>query len=127
MEEIFNSFKRSIQRFKEILQKEKTIENRDSAIQRFEFTIELAWKCMQKFLKNEQIIYRSTNECLKEAFKYGLIEDDPRWLTAFEDRNLTSHTYDEENADDVYSRLKNYIEIFEHLEQKLEKASSGEK
>lgn len=127
MEEIFNSFKKSIQRFKEILQKEKTVENRDSAIQRFEFTIEIAWKCIQKFLKNEQIICRSPNECLKEAFKYGLIEDDPRWHRAFEDRNLTSHTYDEENADDVYNRLQDYIEIFEKLEQKLEKIFENKK
>lgn len=127
MEELFNSFKKSIQRFKEILQKEKTVENRDSAIQRFEFTIELAWKCMQKFLKNEQIICRSPNECLKEAFKFGIVEDDPRWQNALEDRNLTSHTYDEENADDVYGRLQNYIEIFDYLEQKLEKILSGGK
>lgn len=127
MEEIFNSFKKSVQRFKEILQKEKTVENRDSAIQRFEFTIELAWKCMQKFLKSEQIICRSPNECLKEVFKFGIIEDDSRWQKAFEDRNLTSHTYDEENADDVYSRLSNYIEIFENLEKNLEKIKKKKK
>ncbi len=127
MEELFNSFKKSIQRFKEILQKEKTVENRDSAIQRFEFTIEIAWKCMQKFLKNEQIICRSPNECLKEAFKFGIIDDDPRWKNALEDRNLTSHTYDEENANDVYKRLHNYIEIFDNLQQKLEKILNDKK
>jgi nucleotidyltransferase substrate binding protein (TIGR01987 family) len=115
MKELFNSFEKSIQRFEEILREEKSVKNRDSAIKRFEFTIELAWKCIQKFLREEEIICRSPKECLKEAFKFGLIKDDPRWIEALEDRNLTVHTYDEATADDVYSRLPNYLEIFECL------------
>ncbi|MBI2459708.1 MAG: nucleotidyltransferase substrate binding protein [Parcubacteria group bacterium] len=122
MQEIFNSFKKSLQRLKEILNKDQTVENRDSAIQRFEFTIELAWKCAQKFLRNQEIICRSPKECLKEAFKFGLINDDPRWLKALADRNLTTHTYDEENAEDVYTRLPDYLEIFAELKDGLEKA-----
>ena len=55
MKEIFNSFKISLARLEEILKKEKTIENRDSAVKRFEFTVELSWKSVQKFLKSEEI------------------------------------------------------------------------
>ncbi|MBU3965068.1 nucleotidyltransferase substrate binding protein [Patescibacteria group bacterium] len=119
MKELFNSFEKSVQRFEEILKEEKSIKNRDSAIKRFEFTIELAWKCVQKFLREEEIICRSPKECLKEAFKFGLVEDDPRWIEALEDRNLTVHTYDESTADDVYSRLPNYLGIFNLLRDKL--------
>ena len=119
MKEIFESFEKSLKRFEEIIKKEKTIENRDAAIQRFEFTIELAWKCVQKFLRDQEIICRSPKECLKEAFKFGLIEDDPRWLSAFEDRNLTVHTYDEESIEEVCGRLPNYLTIFNTLKEKL--------
>lgn len=119
MKELFNSFEKSVKRFEEILKEEKSVKNRDSAIKRFEFTIELAWKCVQKFLREEEIICRSPKECLKEAFKFGLVEDDPRWIEALEDRNLTVHTYDESTADDVYSRLPNYLEIFILLQNKL--------
>lgn len=119
MKELFNSFEKSLGRLEEILKKEKTIENRDSAIKRFEFTIELSWKCIQKFLREQEIICRSPKECLKEAFKFGLVEDDPKWIEAFEDRNLTTHTYDEENAEKVYNRLPEYLDIFKSLKEKL--------
>lgn len=119
MKEIFESFNKTLERLEEILKKEKTIENRDSAIQRFEFTIELSWKCIQRFLREQEIICRSPKECLQEAFKFGLIEDDPKWITAFEDRNLTVHTYNEKIAEKVYGRLPEYLEIFNKLKKSL--------
>ena len=119
MKEILISFENSLQRLKEILGKEKTVANRDSAIKRFEFTTELAWKCIQKFLREEEIICRSPKECFKEAFKFGLIEDDPQWIAMLEDRNLTVHTYDEETAEDVYNRLPGYLKYLEPLKEKL--------
>ena len=122
MEEIFASFEKSLQRLREILEKEETIANRDSAIKRFEFTIELVWKCLQKFLREQEIICRSPKECLKEAFKFGLIEDDPRWLEMFEDRNLTVHTYNETMVEEVYKRLSNYLEVFELLKERLDQS-----
>lgn len=120
MKEIFESFKKSLLRFKEILNEEKTAANQDSAIQRFEFTSELAWKVVQKFLKEEKIICRSPKECLKEAFKFGLIDDDVKWLEMIDDRNLTSHTYDEEKSEEVYERLPDYLKLLELLKEKVE-------
>lgn len=119
MKEILISFENSLQRLREILDKEKTIANRDSAIKRFEFTFELACKCIQKFLRGEGIICRSPKECLKEAFKFGLIEDNPQWIAMLEDRNLTVHTYDEETAEDVYNRLPGYLKYLDSLKEKL--------
>ncbi len=120
MEELFNSFKKALERLNEALKGEKTTLNRDAAIQRFEFTIELAWKCIQKFLREQKIICRSPKECLKEAFKFGLIDDDPKWLEAFDDRNLTAHTYNEKIAETIYNRLPDYLEIFNKLKDSLE-------
>ncbi len=119
MQEIVASFEKSFQRLEEILREEKTLPNRDSAIKRFEFTVELAWKSAQKFLRAEGIICRSPKECLREAFRFGLIEDDPRWIEMLQDRNLTVHTYDETAADEVYHRLPQYLEILGNLKDKL--------
>ena len=119
MKEILASFEKSLQRFEEILKEEETTANRDSAIKRFEFTVELAWKCVQKFLREQEIICRSPKECLKEAFKFGLVKDDPKWLEMMEDRNLTVHTYNEITAEEVYERLPNYVEVFELLKEEL--------
>lgn len=127
MKEIFKSFEESLKRLEEILGKEKTVEHRDSAIQRFEFTIELAWKCAQKFLREQKIICRSPKECIQEAYKFGLVDDDARWLGAFDDRNLTTHTYDEVTAEEVYGRLPKYLEIFQKLKNTLAEKLDSEK
>jgi len=119
MKNILDSYSKSLQRFEEILKKEKSVEVCDSAIQRFEFTVELAWKTVQKFLLEQDIICRSPKECVKEAFKFGLVADDPRWVKMFDDRNLTVHTYDEKTAEEIYNRLPQYLEILRLLEQKL--------
>ena len=119
MEAIFESYSKSLRRFEEILKKEKTVENCDSAIKRFEFTVELAWKTAQKFLRDQDIVCRSPKECVKEAFKFGLIKDDPRWVKMFDDRNLTAHTYDEKTAEEIYGRLPQYLDILKCLEKKL--------
>jgi len=119
MKEIFASFQKSLKRLEEILKKEKTVENRDAAIKRFEFTVELAWKCIQRFLREQGILCRSPRECLEEAFKFGLIRDNAVWLRAFEDRNAIVHTYDEKLADEIYDHFKDYEKLFKELANAL--------
>ena len=118
-EAILQSLHQALARFEEVIQMEKTVINRDAAILRFEFTIELAWKSMQKFLRDEDIECRSPKECLKEAFQFGLIEDDKIWNDMVKDRNLVVHSYYEQLAEKVYSRLPQYIEPLKKLRERL--------
>ncbi len=52
---------------------------RDSAIQRFEFCVDLSWKTLKSILKeNHGIECASPKECLRQAFAVGIfVEDDP--------------------------------------------------
>jgi nucleotidyltransferase substrate binding protein (TIGR01987 family) len=120
---IFPSFQSSLKRLEEVIAAEDTPFNRDAGIQRFEFTVELAWKCIQSFMKNQNIICRSPNECLKEAFQFGLMEDDPLWLEMLKDRNLTSHTYHEETALLVLKKVPIYLKKLQELGAAIEKES----
>ena len=119
MQEIYNSFHKSLSRFEEILKAERTIANRDSAIKRFEITVELMWKSLQTFLRDKGFVCRSPKDCLKQAFEYGLISDDVEWFDMIEDRNVTVHTYDETNADEVFDRLPGYLQLLQQLSMKL--------
>lgn len=123
MNEIINSFSQSLQRLAEVLQVPKTVITRDAAIQRFEFTVELSWKSIQQFLRGQNVICRSPKECLEEAFKFGLVADNPLWLKMMEDRNLTVHTYNEETAEKIYNHLKDYLAPLNELRDKLQKNS----
>ena len=83
--------------------------NIDATIQRFEFTFELAWKFLKDYFAERDVILNYPKEVLKEAFGVGLIDDENLWLEMLHDRNMTSHTYDEELADEIYVKIKAYV------------------
>ncbi len=64
----------------------------DGVIQRFEFNYELVWRVIKYYLEYQELEVKS----LKEAFTIGLIENGDEWIDMLNDRNLTSHVYDEE-------------------------------
>ncbi|KIJ89324.1 HI0074 family nucleotidyltransferase substrate-binding subunit [Rickettsia asembonensis] len=46
---------------------------------------------------------------IREAFVTGIINDESLWIYMLTDRNMTSHTYDKKLADEIYSRIRNYV------------------
>lgn len=77
---------------------------RDSVIQRFEYTLELAWKTMKRCLEASGLPDPiSPKGTVREAARAGWILDPELWIRFIEDRNLTSHTYQESIAEKVYS------------------------
>ncbi len=87
----------------------------DAAIQRFEFTFETAWKSVKLAAKAVGYDCKSPKGCLKLAYRMGWIKDEERWLELLEARNLTSHTYDQETAMDVYETVKENFQVFGSL------------
>lgn len=89
---------------------------RDSVIQRFEFCWELAWKTLRLKLEAEGIAVNTPRETWQQALQVGLIADGNAWSEAQKKRNLTSHTYDENLADEVYNYvLKQGLPLFREL------------
>ncbi|MDP4008748.1 MAG: nucleotidyltransferase substrate binding protein [Candidatus Peregrinibacteria bacterium] len=115
MHEIITSFKKALNGLEEALGMKPTDIIRDASIQRFEFSVELAWKSTQKFLRTQNVECNSPKSCMKEAFKFGLIQDDPLWVQMMDDKNLTVHTYDEATAEKIYKRLPSYIPLLKKL------------
>jgi nucleotidyltransferase substrate binding protein (TIGR01987 family) len=97
----------------------------DGVIQRFEFSYELAWKTMKYFLEYQGIEgVKSPRTTIKEAFSFGLIEDGDQWIDMLKDRNLTSHTYDEERAKRIYNKIKS--RHYQNLKAVYERLKSEE-
>ena len=79
---------------------------RDAAIQRFEISFELCWKFLNAYLEEQHnAVCTSPRTCFRAAFRHGVIDDDPFWINLTVLRNYTVHTYNEQLADYVYSRL----------------------
>ena len=89
----------------------------DATIQRFEFTYEQSWKLMKAYLEfNGNLEATSPRKAIKESYKEGLIKDGETWLKMLQDRNRTSHTYDEESALYIFNNIKNtYVGVFEQF------------
>lgn len=78
----------------------------DGTIQRFEFCLELFWKTLKRLLQDEGIIVNTPKETLKAAFQNHWLHDETAWLEMLNDRNLTSHVYDEEMALRIYGDIR---------------------
>ena len=95
---------------------------RDGLIQRFEFTYKLAWKATKVVLEDLGIVdIRSPKATFKGAFSQGLIQAESTWLMMLKDRNMTTHVYKEELADEIAQRiisdyLKNFQELLNNLQ-----------
>jgi len=81
---------------------------RDAVIQRFEFSFELVWKALKLYLERQGHECGGPRPTLKKAFADGLIatpEEADAWFQMLEDRNLTSHAYDEAVATRIYQHV----------------------
>jgi len=110
------SFMKSVANLKLILAETKTQIVRDAAIKRYELCYELAWKSVQEALRNLGLeICKSPKNCFKQAFKQGWINDEQAYADMVLNRNLTTHTYNEDLAEEIYNKLGEYLSLFEFL------------
>jgi nucleotidyltransferase substrate binding protein (TIGR01987 family) len=96
-------------------------------IKAFEYTYELAWNTMKDYLDYQGILdVAGSRDTIREAFKINLISNGEEWMDMLVSRNLTSHSYNEDTADQIASAVVNtYFNLFKTLEAKLETLRSG--
>jgi|TARA_R110002033_G_scaffold63018_1_gene113915 nucleotidyltransferase substrate binding protein (TIGR01987 family) len=80
---------------------------RDSTIQRFEYSMELSKKLMANYIEYIDSEVKGQKLILKKAFEFDLIDDDI-WFKMLDDRNITSHEYSEELAQELLENIYIY-------------------
>ena len=82
---------------------------RDGLIQRFEFTVELAWKSAKEYLEDQGVVvqYATPRAVLKDAYAAGLISQPDIWNDILTARNSTSHIYSEDTAIAIAAQICN--------------------
>lgn len=101
-----NRFQKAVDRLQEACREAKDELDKDGAIQRFEFTFELLWKCLKITLEAEGILCKTPRESLKGAFRAGIIKNEEAFLDMLEDRNKASHIYDKTESEKIFKRIK---------------------
>lgn len=119
----FENFDKSYKLLKKYSDKPITTElERAGIIQFFEMTFELACKVLKDYLESEGYTVKSPRETVKQAFQIGVIDNGHVWIDALSNRNLTTHTYDDELANKMTSEiLSAYIPELEKMYYKLSK------
>ena len=113
----FSTFEKALISLQRVLERSSTVPGdediRDACIQRFEYTYELAFKMLKRQLdqelpSREELDQLSFKEVIRVGAERGLIIMPERWFDYRDKRNITSHTYDEEKAREVYSVLSDF-------------------
>ena len=93
----FNSFNKAFSQLgRFVTEKELNEMEEQGLIKAFEYTFELAWKTLQDLLKEKG--YNNVlgpRPVIEQSFQDGYITKGKEWLSMYNSRNLTSHTYDE--------------------------------
>lgn len=111
LEKALGSLKRAIDRLAGV---PADTEVRDSVIQRFEYSFELAWKMLKRQLELEtanpvEVDGYSKRQLFRVGGERGLIDDVEHWFEHLEKRNLTTHTYNESTAGEVAGAARAFL------------------
>ena len=120
----FNNFLRALQTLTEAVELAQTRDlsnlEEQGMIQGFEFTHELAWNVLKDYLEEKGIVgVIGSKDATRLAFKNGLIEDGEAWMEMIKARNLSSHTYNQETADEIVDKV--LVRFYPAFEQFLRK------
>jgi len=126
-----NDFDNALSRLEEAISKTNAYKEqeeysffRDSTIQRFEFTLEIAWKSIKQFLlEHDGLECRSPKACMRDFFSVGYLNEEEisLLLQMVDDRNLATHTYHESLADEIFSHIETYLRLLKNVYQRMKK------
>jgi nucleotidyltransferase substrate binding protein (TIGR01987 family) len=100
---------------------------RAGVIQAFEFSYELCWKFMKRWIEinvsSESVDGVTRIELFRVSAENRLIVDVTKWMEFHRARNKTSHIYDEDVAFDVFNTSVEFLpfakDFLKRLEQRL--------
>ena len=92
---------------------------RAGVIQNFEFTYELCWKFIQRWLSinhsEEAAQPRTRKDLFRHAAQKSLVESPDPWFGYTEARNMTAHTYEADKATQVFEVARPFLKDAEYL------------
>ncbi|MET0178857.1 MAG: nucleotidyltransferase substrate binding protein [Novosphingobium sp.] len=101
---------------------------RDGLIQRFEFTYDLTHKMIRRVMEvtaahPSEVDHLSFAALFRVATERGLVDQGwPKWEDIRKMRNVTSHTYDEDEAKKVVAAIPSFLEEARDILARLERA-----
>jgi nucleotidyltransferase substrate binding protein (TIGR01987 family) len=121
----FSNFSKAFAQLKKFIEKSDTLNEleKQGLIQSFEYNYELSWNLLKDFLEYQGITdIIGSRDTFRLAFNRGLIKDGEKWMKMINSRIKSTHTYDEETADEIAGEIiSNYFYLFSDLHETMEK------
>lgn len=97
---------------------------RDALTQRFEYTTDLLWKYFKLYLESREMVpeLKSPKGTIRQACEVKLISEQEaeQLLAMVNDRNLTSHIYVEEVAEQIAGAIPRYYQVMNGIAIRLD-------
>lgn len=108
-QERFENYCKALSQLEAALQKRDfSLLEKDGVIKRFEFTVELAWKTLQDILyERGHLNAKGPKPVIKQAFRDEIIDDGQSWIDMLDDRNKSTHLYDESLSLEIFDKIQN--------------------
>ena len=122
LSESYLAFKKAYEKLKEFIETDNGSEkDRAAIIHAYEYTFELWWKALQRYLQDyETITEYGPGSTIRNAFEFGIISDGQKYMDMLRDRNLIAHTYKENTAKEIHQRItKEHIKTLEEFIMEL--------
>ena len=116
--ESYKTFKRAYLKLKEFVETDNGSEkDRGAIINAYQYTFELLWKTLQKYMQQlEMLDELGPGNVIRTAFQYNIIDNGSIYMSMLKNRNLITHTYKEDVAEEIYTRIKEeYMEELENF------------
>lgn len=115
-----SELKQAFLRLQEALPQVQNQLDKDGVIQRFEFTVELLWKTLREYCQEKGLTENNPKDVFRLCADFGLIDDLQPWFDFLKSRNLAAHLYDEKAADEIFSKIPQFVSALKNLLPKLE-------
>ncbi len=123
---ILDPLEKALNSLQKALEEPKDEFIRDATIQRFEYSFELSWKMLKRYLTaNSTEPEFNIKNIFREAARQQLINNAESWFEFHKARNLTTHTYNEDTAEETYEAAVKFLPEAQHLLSQLKEKVSG--
>lgn len=120
----YETFLKAYKKLSEFVETDNgTEKDRAAIIHAYEYTFELWWKFLQRYLMDyETVTEHGPGATIRNAFQFGILEEGQPFMDLLKDRNLIAHTYKEDIAMDIYERIKaNHLKILKAFVKEFNK------
>jgi nucleotidyltransferase substrate binding protein (TIGR01987 family) len=120
----FDNYARAFTLLREALEAEHALSQleKEGLIQRFEYTMELAWKTLKDYMEAQGVVLTEVmpRAIIREALAGKLIDQGQVWMDALDARNKMAHTYNFKHFEEVIEDIRRqYFGVFDALYETL--------